>query len=240
MTDTPGYLEAQQLRAEAQRLRDEAAELNATADRKLRDGNYALGQARHRLDTVTQMERSIAAREQKLKELGEPELVAREQAAEAKLKQARELMAAYSADKHSAAIYLRQCSEREAAERDPIRGIGAVMDLDDEAEHLPAPASPDRFGDALALIAAATSPKVTRKKLLDCRRLQRDIAVLEERISKLKAEVEQTEARFAAREAALYRRETELSRREAGFEASLLEARDDLRGYYDEIAQTNA
>ena len=82
------YLEAKRLHAEAQRLRDEAAELNATADRKLRDGNYALGQARHRLDTVAQMERSIAAREQKLKELGEPELVAREQAAAAKLAEA--------------------------------------------------------------------------------------------------------------------------------------------------------
>jgi hypothetical protein len=99
------------------RLRDEAAELNATADRKLRDGNYALGQARHTQAIVAQMERSISERERKLKELGEPELVAREQAAEAKLAEAKALMATYSNDKHAAAIYLRQCSEREAAEQ---------------------------------------------------------------------------------------------------------------------------
>jgi hypothetical protein len=117
MSDTPSYLELQQMRAEAQRLRDEAAELNATADRKLRDGNYALGQARHRLDTVAQMERSIAAREQKLKELGEPELVAREKAAEAKLAEAKALMADYDAAKHGAAIALVQINEREKAER---------------------------------------------------------------------------------------------------------------------------
>jgi hypothetical protein len=117
MSDDTGYLEAKRLHAEAQRLRDEAAELNATADRKLRDGNYALGQARHSEANVAAMERSIAAREQKLKELGEPEFVAREQAAEAKLAEAKALMASYNNDKHAAAIYLRQCSEREAAEQ---------------------------------------------------------------------------------------------------------------------------
>jgi hypothetical protein len=101
-SDTPSYLELQQLKAEAQRLRDEAAELNATADRKLRDGNYALGQAQHRLDTVAQMERSIAAREQKLKELGEPELVAREQAAAAKLAEAQELLSQYDKEQYAA------------------------------------------------------------------------------------------------------------------------------------------
>jgi hypothetical protein len=117
MSDDTGYLEAKRLHAEAQRLRDEAAELNATADRKLRDGNYALDQARHTEANVAAMERSIAAREQKLKELGEPEFVAREQAVAEKLKQAQELMKSYDNDKHAAAIYLRQCSEREAAEQ---------------------------------------------------------------------------------------------------------------------------
>jgi hypothetical protein len=102
MSEDTDYLEVKRLHAEAQRLRDEAAELNWTADRKLRDGNYALGQARHRLDTVAQMERSIAAREQKLKELGEPELVAREQAAAAKLAEAQELLSQYDKEKYAA------------------------------------------------------------------------------------------------------------------------------------------
>jgi hypothetical protein len=123
MADDTGYLEAKRLHAEAQRLRDEAAEHNAQADVKLRDGNYALGQARHRLDTVAQMERSIAAREQKLKELGEPEFVAREQAAAEKLKQAEELMADYDKEKHAAAINLNQSFERDKREREAA-GIG--------------------------------------------------------------------------------------------------------------------
>jgi hypothetical protein len=102
MSDDTGYLEAKRLHAEAQRLRDEAAELNASADRKLRDGNYALGQAKHRLDTVAQMERSIAERERKLQELGEPELVAREQAASASLAAAQELLSQYDKEKYAA------------------------------------------------------------------------------------------------------------------------------------------
>ena len=117
MSDEPSYLELQQLKAEAQRLRDEATELNATADIKLRDGNYALGQARHRHKEISDMERSISERERKLKELGEPEFVAREQAAEAKLAEAKDLMSRYDNDKHSAAIALQQINEREQAER---------------------------------------------------------------------------------------------------------------------------
>jgi hypothetical protein len=62
------------------------------------------------------MERSIAAREQKLKELGEPELIAREKAADEKLKQAQELMAQYRADYHEAANSLNQINAREKAE----------------------------------------------------------------------------------------------------------------------------
>jgi hypothetical protein len=117
MSDDTGYLEAKRLHAEAERKLAEAAELNATADRKLRDGNYALGQARHTQAIVAQTERSISEREQKLKEFGEPELVAREQAAAEKLKQAEELMAQYRADYHAAAISLNQINEREKAER---------------------------------------------------------------------------------------------------------------------------
>jgi hypothetical protein len=57
-------------------------------------------------------------RERKLKELGEPALVAREKAADAKLKAAQELLASYDKDKHAAAISLNQINERERAERE--------------------------------------------------------------------------------------------------------------------------
>jgi hypothetical protein len=116
MSDEPSYLELQQLKAEAQRLRDEATELNATADIKLRDGNYALGQARHRHKEISDMERSISERERKLKELGEPEFVAREQAAEAKLAEAKALMADFDRERHAAAINLNQLIEHDKRE----------------------------------------------------------------------------------------------------------------------------
>ena len=116
MSDDTGYLEAKRLHAEGQRLRDEAAALNATADIKLRDGNYALGQARHTQAIVSQMERSIAEREQHLKELGEPELVAREKAAAEKLKQAEELIASVDKERHAAAININQLIEHDKRE----------------------------------------------------------------------------------------------------------------------------
>jgi len=95
MSDTPSYTELKQMHAEAQRLRDEAAALNATADRKLRDANYALGQADHRRREIADIEKGISQREQHLNELGEAQLLAREQAAADKLKAAQELMQAY-------------------------------------------------------------------------------------------------------------------------------------------------
>src|SRR5262249_2167958 len=99
MSDTPSYTELKQMHAEAQRLRDEAAELNATADRKLRDANYAFGQVEHRHRIIADFERSVAQREQRLlNELSEPKLIEREKAAEAKLAEAKDLMARYEAD----------------------------------------------------------------------------------------------------------------------------------------------
>jgi len=116
--DTPTYLELKQMQAEAQRLRDEAFEYRAEADRKLADANYLFGQASHRRRRIADLERSVQQREARLlNELGEAELIKREKIANEKLKQAEELMASYDNEKHAAAIYLRQCSEREKAER---------------------------------------------------------------------------------------------------------------------------
>ena len=116
MSDKPSYTELEQHKAECQRLRDEAAELNATADRKLRDGNYALGQARHRHKEIADMERSISEREQKLKELGEAKFLEREQAAAIKLAEAKALMADFDRERHAAAINLNQLIEHDKRE----------------------------------------------------------------------------------------------------------------------------
>jgi hypothetical protein len=96
--------------AEAEKLKKAAEQDRAAAE-------YQLGQVDHRLRTMEQLERSIAARERKLKELGEPEFVAREKAAEAKLAEAKALMATYSNDRHAAAIALTQINEREKREQ---------------------------------------------------------------------------------------------------------------------------
>jgi hypothetical protein len=116
MSDTPSYVEVQQMRAEAQRLRDEAAEFNAEADRKLRDANYLFGQADHRRREIADFERSIAQREARLLELEEPKLLAREQAAAEKLKQAEELMASVDKEKHAAAININRLIEHDKRE----------------------------------------------------------------------------------------------------------------------------
>ena len=100
----------------AQRLRDEAAQFHAGAQKKLADAEYKLGQAEHRLENVAQLERSISERERKLKELGEPEFVAREQAAEAKLAEAKALMADFDRERHAAAINLNQLIEHDKRE----------------------------------------------------------------------------------------------------------------------------
>ena len=101
----------------ARAYRDEAEQIKKAAEQDLEAARYERGQIEHAKRIMEQTERSIAAREKKLKELGEPELVAREKATADKLKQAQELMKAYNNDKHAAAIYLRQCSERDAAEQ---------------------------------------------------------------------------------------------------------------------------
>jgi hypothetical protein len=101
----------------AKSYRNEAEQIKKAAEQDLEAARYERGQIEHAKRIMEQTERSIAARERKLKELGEPELVAREQAAEAKLAEAKDLMSRYDNDKHSAAIALQQINEREQAER---------------------------------------------------------------------------------------------------------------------------
>jgi hypothetical protein len=87
---------------EARRLRQEAAEANAAAEKKLAEADYKLGQAEHRLRMVEAIERGIAEREQRLLQLGEPQLVARARELDDKQKRIEELTALYDKDRHAA------------------------------------------------------------------------------------------------------------------------------------------
>jgi hypothetical protein len=97
----------------AQRLRDEAAELNAAADKKLAEADYKFGQADHRRREIAAIEKSIAERERALKQAGEPEFLARVAAADKALADAKALKADYNAVKHGAAQALVEINERE-------------------------------------------------------------------------------------------------------------------------------
>jgi hypothetical protein len=95
MTDSTELRLAKVYREEGDKLREQAnADLEAA--------RYERGQIEHAKRIMEQTERSIAARERKLKELGEPELVAREQAAEAKLAEVQELLSQYDKEKYAA------------------------------------------------------------------------------------------------------------------------------------------
>jgi hypothetical protein len=101
----------------ARAYRDEAEQIKKAAEQDLEAARYERGQADHRHRLIADLEKSVAAREARLlNELSEGQLLAREKAADAKLTEAKALMADYNNDKHAAAIYLRQCTEREQAE----------------------------------------------------------------------------------------------------------------------------
>jgi hypothetical protein len=101
----------------AKAIRAEAEVHHKAGDEAVAKAEYERGAAEHARRLTEQMERSIAMREQHLQQLGEAELVAREKAAEQKLAEAQELMQAYNADKHGAAIALQQIDAREKREQ---------------------------------------------------------------------------------------------------------------------------
>jgi hypothetical protein len=104
----------------ARQARDEAAADRKAAAADLESARDEHARAARCLADTAELERNIAAREQKLKELGEPDFVAREQAVEQKLAEAKALLATYSNDRHAAAIALTQINERELAARQKV------------------------------------------------------------------------------------------------------------------------
>ena len=113
----PSYSELEAARAVAERLAQEAAADRKAAAEDRKAAEYARGQADFRQRTAEDHNRAAGERVRWLEEHDEAKVRAIVAAAEQKLAEAKALMASYNADKHSAAIYLRQCSEREAAER---------------------------------------------------------------------------------------------------------------------------
>ena len=111
-------------------------------------------------------------------------------------------------------------------------------DDDEDTESLPAPALPDRFGDALALCRIANN-KTIATALKRLRRVNRQIADAKAKVIAVSDQAEQMQAVLAQREAVCEARATALDEREAAFEVSLREARDHLRAYYDSIAEAD-
>jgi hypothetical protein len=99
----------------AKAYREEGEQLRKEAAADLEAARYERGQAEHAKRLIEQTEKLLTEREQRLLQLGEPQLVAREQEADAKLKQAQQLMAEYSNTKHEAAAALVAINKREAA-----------------------------------------------------------------------------------------------------------------------------
>jgi hypothetical protein len=94
---------------------------------------------------------------------------------------------------------------------------------------------PDPFVLALELCRVASSAKAIEPALKKLRKVGRDIEAAEKKLAALTAQAERTKAALAEREAAIAARETEIARREEAFEASLHEARDELRGYFNNL-----
>jgi hypothetical protein len=97
----------------------------------------------------------------------------------------------------------------------------------------------DPFSAALVLIDLALNPKATKVALKKLVQLDKDIGIAEQKLAAVTAQVEQKHAALTERGAELDRREAAITERETEFEASLHEARDNLRGYYNGIAEAD-
>jgi hypothetical protein len=102
---------ALKFRAEGEALHKAAAQERAAAE-----AAHAMAERRHR--DCAELEANVSRRERRLKEeLNEPALLERERIAEAKLAEAKALMADYKKDWHAGVIAFQQINEREKRER---------------------------------------------------------------------------------------------------------------------------
>jgi hypothetical protein len=97
----------------------------------------------------------------------------------------------------------------------------------------------DPFTTAIALCEIAQRAKPIAAALKQLRKVGRDIAAGEAKLAAVTAQAEQIAAAMTEREAAIAARERALEERETAFAASIEEARDNLRGYYNSIAEAD-
>jgi hypothetical protein len=101
----------------AKAYRDEGDELRKAAEQDRAEAQTLRDQAARDRRDIAEAEAAISRREARLAQLNEGALIEREQAVAAKLAEAKALLATYSNDRHAAAIALQQINEREQAER---------------------------------------------------------------------------------------------------------------------------
>jgi hypothetical protein len=97
----------------------------------------------------------------------------------------------------------------------------------------------DPFTTAIALCQIAAKPATHAAALKKLRKLGRDIDVAQRKLVALEAQAAQMSTELAAREQAIAAREVALEAREAEFAVSIEEARDNLAGYYNSIAEAD-
>jgi hypothetical protein len=118
---------------------------------------------------------------------------------------------------------------------DPDDEADGADDGEVETEALP----PDPFLTAIALCQIAERAKPISAALKRLRKVGRDIVAAEARLAAVTAQVEQKQAALTERESAIAAREVALEGRESELAVSAQEARDNLRGYYNSIAEAD-
>jgi hypothetical protein len=98
---------------------------------------------------------------------------------------------------------------------------------------------PDPFVLAIGLCQIAANAKTIEPALKKLRKLGRDIEKAEQKLAAVTGQAEQKQTELAALAAAIDERERAITQREDEFAASLQEARDNLAGYYDSIAEAD-
>jgi hypothetical protein len=107
--------------------------------------------------------------------------------------------------------------------------------IDDTANH----SMPDPFALAIGLCQIAVNAKTIEPALKRLRKLGHDIAKAEQKLAAVTAQAEQKQTELDARASAIDDERRALDARATEFESSLQEVRDNLRGYYDSIAQAD-
>jgi hypothetical protein len=109
----------------------------------------------------------------------------------------------------------------------------------DHGSDYAAPAEMDLFSAAIALCQIAERSSTIVPALKKLRKLGRDITAAQRKLAAVEGQVEQTNAALAQRAAELDERARTITQREDDFAASIEQARDHLRGYYDSIAEVD-